>query len=214
MTNNRSDGIYEAVVIGASSGGINAIGTILSCLSEGFPLPIFVVLHTHPHSDTGLIKLLDARYPIHVKEADEKELAQPGTVYFAPPNYHLLVEEDKTLSLSVEERVNHSRPSIDLLFETAADSYGSALVGILLTGANCDGAEGLRMIVERGGTAVVQDPATAEAAAMPEAALNATPVDHVLPLEDVGPWLDSISGESGVSSAGAEKVNGVENGDE
>lgn len=190
---NTNSHCHEAVVIGASSGGVNALITIVSCLDDTFSFPVIVVIHTHPHADSGLVRLLDKRCRIHVKEADEKESICRGVVYFAPPNYHLLVEEDRTLSLTVEERVNHSRPSIDLLFETAAEAYGSGLVGILLTGANRDGAEGLKRIVECGGMALVQDPATAEAKAMPEAALNVTTVDHVLPLEEIGPWLAAIS---------------------
>jgi two-component system chemotaxis response regulator CheB len=196
---------YEAVVIGASSGGVKALSSIISCLGDTFPFPVMVVLHIHPHADAGLVRLLDTRYPIHVKEADEKEPAHAGVVYFAPPNYHLLVEEERTLSLSVEERVNHSRPSIDLLFETAAEAYGTGLIGIVLTGANHDGAQGLKRIVECGGMAVVQNPATAEAMAMPEAALKVTPVDHVLPLEEIGPWLVSISGEAASSRVGGQR---------
>ena len=127
-----------------------------------------------------------------VKQADEKEKIVPAMIYIAPPNYHLLVEDDRTFSLSVDELVNFSRPSIDVLFESAADAYGKRLIGIILTGANSDGSNGLKKIKECGGMAIVQDPESSEADTMPRAAIKATKVDYVLPLEEIGTFLRKL----------------------
>jgi two-component system chemotaxis response regulator CheB len=126
---------------------------------------------------------------LNIKEADEKENIQAGYVYFAPPNYHLLIENDKTFSLSTDEKVNYSRPSIDVLFESAANAYGPRLAAIILTGANNDGAEGLRRIKQKGGLVIVQDPQSAENSYMPAAALKAVKPDFVLSLVEIGRWL-------------------------
>jgi two-component system, chemotaxis family, protein-glutamate methylesterase/glutaminase len=134
----------------------------------------------------------ELRCALRVKEANEKEPIQAGVIYLAPPNYHLLIENDRTFSLSIDERVNYARPSIDMLFETAAQVYGPQTVGIILTGANNDGANGLRLIKERGGLAIVQDPRTAESTFMPQAALEATPVDHLLSIPEMGKLLVRI----------------------
>ena len=132
-----------------------------------------------------------------VKEADEKEHLEAGIVYLAPPNYHLMVEKDKTLSLTVDERFNYSRPSIDILFESAAEVFGPQLIGVVLTGANSDGSYGLKTIKAAGGLVVVEDPATAEVKTMPQAALDMLfpdyVADHVLPLEKIGPLLVRIA---------------------
>lgn len=183
---------YEAVVMGASSGGLEALGVVLPALPACFPGAILVVQHMLPTAGDYLPRALDARCALRVKQADEKESIRPGTVYIAPPNYHLLVEADRTLSLSTEARVNHSRPSIDVLFETAADTYGSALAGVIMTGANNDGSRGLKRIQDRGGHAIVQDPATAQMPRMPEEALKATRTDDVLPLEGIAPRLAEL----------------------
>jgi len=183
---------YDAVVIGASFGGMEALTKILSVLEEDFPAPILVVQHQDPQADDFLAHYLNNRCQIRVKIAEEKENLAPGVAYLAPANYHLLVEDDHTLSLSVEEKVNFSRPSIDVLFESAADAYGSHLIGLILTGANHDGSHGLRMIKECGGMALVQDPCTAQASSMPEAALLSTSVDFVLPLDELGNCLTAI----------------------
>ena len=199
-----SSGFYEAVVIGVSAGGLHALNAIFTHLPEGFGISIIVVQHIHPHADTGLVDLLNKRHTLRIKEADEKESIAPGTVYFAPANYHLLVEEDRTFSLSVEERVNYSRPSLDLLFETAADVYGERLIGIVLTGANRDGSAGLKRIKERGGLAVVQDPETAEASLMPQSALETVPVDYTMPLEEIGPWLVAVARNRSLTDSGSD----------
>lgn len=180
---------YEAIVIGASAGGWKALKTILGGLPGDFPLAIMVVMHRHPHSDDYLEKSLDNDCAVRVKQADEKEAIQRGTVYFAPPNYHLLIEDAHILSLSVDHAVNYARPSIDVLFESAAYVYGDTLAGLVLTGANSDGAGGLKKIKEMGGLALVQDPGTAEASAMPHAAIAAADPDVILPLDEIGAFL-------------------------
>jgi two-component system, chemotaxis family, protein-glutamate methylesterase/glutaminase len=194
MTNTRST--YRAAVIGASAGGWNALKTILGVLPEDFPLAIMVVMHRHPHSDDYLEKSLDNDCAVRVKQADEKESIISGTVYFAPPNYHLLIEDIHTLSLSVAGPVNYSRPSIDVLFESAAYVYGDTLAGLILTGANNDGAGGLKKIKDMGGLVLVQDPETAEASAMPRAAIAATDPDFVLPLGEIGAFLKDLVRDS------------------
>lgn len=179
---------YELVVIGCSMGGMHALQTLLGALPNEFPLPIAVVQHRYRTSNEALPEYFRTRTPLAVVDAIDKQWMHPGTVYLAPADYHLLVERGE-LSLSVDARVEYSRPSIDVLFESAADAYGAATVGVILTGANADGASGAAKIKERGGFVVVQDPKTAESPAMPEAAIRGTRVDRILPLERIGPFL-------------------------
>jgi len=184
---------YEVIVIGVSAGGMKALGTILPSLPADFALGVIVAQHLHPSAEDALARRLDKSCELTVKLADEKESIAPGVIYIAPPDYHLMVEEERIFSLSLDEPVKYARPSIDVLFETAADAYGSTLVGIVLTGANTDGSHGLKKIKESGGLTVVQDPATAEIETMPRAAIAATQVDHILPLEEIGPFLVGLS---------------------
>ncbi len=188
---------YEAVVIGVSCGGLAALTQIFASLPADYPLPILVVQHLHPSQNEDFFSNLNEHCLLTVKAADEKEAVTRGNIYFAPPNYHLLVEKDQTLSLSVDERVNFSRPSVDVLFESAAAVFGSRLVGVVLTGANADGAVGLRMIKERGGLTVVQDPDSALADYMPRAAMAAVTVDHLLALVEIGPFLAELGKPDG-----------------
>ncbi len=174
---------YSAIVIGTSAGGMVALTKLLSPLPEDFFLPVIVVQHVHPTQDGFMVDNLNSKCSLTVKEADGNEVIQPNNIYLAPPNYHLLIERDKTFSLSIDEKVKYSRPSINVLFESSADAYASGLAGIILTGANDDGAMGLKMIKENGGLAIVQDPDTAEYPFMPRAAINMVKVDHILPLE-------------------------------
>ncbi|WP_061296287.1 chemotaxis protein CheB [Leptospira interrogans] len=176
---------YEAIVIGVSAGGINAMKTILPTLPTQFGIPIVIVQHIGARSDGEWFRILEKLCNIKIKEAEEKEEIKSGMVYVAPPNYHLLIEKDRTFSFSIGERVNFSRPSIDVLFETASEVYEDKLIGVILTGANSDGAQGLKKIKENGGLAVVQDPLTAEIALMPRSAIEATSVDYVLSLEKI-----------------------------
>ena len=186
---------YEAVVIGASAGGLQALKTLLSSLPTSFPFPIAIVQHIAERSENLMAELLNHASRITVKEAEDKESLNPGTVYLAPPGYHLLIEPDRSLSLSVDERVNHARPSIDVLFESAAEAFDEALMGIILTGANADGAQGLKTIKEHGGLAIVQNPESAEAPAMPKAALAATEADYIVDLEQLTPLLLQLAAE-------------------
>ena len=171
---------YEAVVLGASFGGMQLLKLLLSALPRDFSLPIIAVQHTAPTSQSTLAELLNSFCDIEVREANEKEPIEPAKVYFAPANYHLLIESDRTFTLTVDERVNHARPAIDVLFETAAEAYGAGLIGLVLTGANADGAKGLRYLKDKGGLAIVQDPDTAIAPSMPQAAIRIAGPQHVL----------------------------------
>jgi two-component system chemotaxis response regulator CheB len=182
-------GGYEAVVAGVSAGAGDALPSLLKSLGPDFTLALVIVQHLHPLQDGYFVERLGGACRLPVREAEEKQGVQAGVVYLAPANYHLLVESDRTLSLCVGEKVNFSRPSIDVLFETAAEAYGAGLVGVILTGANRDGAIGLRRIKEKGGLTVVQDPRTAEYPVMPLAALKETRADHVLDIAQIGPLL-------------------------
>jgi two-component system chemotaxis response regulator CheB len=184
---------YKAVVIGVSSGGLSALRTFVSGLPGDFRLPVIIVQHIGPHSEGSWIGLLIQKSKVRIKEADEKEKIEDGTIYVAPPNYHLLVEKDRTLSLNISERVNYARPSIDVLFESAADAYKDELIGVIMTGSNNDGSSGLKRIKDKGGMAIVQDPATAESGYMPASAIAATKVDYILPLKEIIDLLIKIS---------------------
>lgn len=176
----------DAIVVGASAGGVEALLKVFRPLRKGFRLPIIVVLHLPDERRSLLAEVFSSHLAMPVKEADDKEPIVPGTLYFAAPGYHLSVENDLTFSFSQEERVHHSRPSVDILFASAADAYENRLVGVLLTGANNDGAEGMARISEYGGLTVVQDPDQALARAMPDAALASHTPDYLLPLADIG----------------------------
>lgn len=184
----------EAIVAGGSAGALEALAAILPALPSGFSIPIALVLHLPPGKTSYLSNVLSARCALLVKEAEDKEPLAPATIYVASPNYHLLIEKKRCFSLSVDDPVHFSRPAIDVLFESAADAYGPALAGLLLSGANEDGARGLARIHEAGGTTLVQSPDTASVRTMPEAALRLTRVDHVLPLAEIGAFLARLDG--------------------
>lgn len=188
----RSPG-SRLVVVGVSAGGLQALGVLLGGLPADFPLPLAIVQHRSKES-SALCELLQDRSALPVSEVLDKQPIEPGHVYLAPPDYHLLVENGH-FSLSVDEPVGFSRPSIDLTFGSAADAYGRGGVGVVLTGANHDGARGLRRIVDAGGRAVVQDPATADSASMPRAALAAVAEATVLPLAEIAAHLSSLGAE-------------------
>ena len=179
----------EAIVIGASAGAVEALTKLLPSLKPGFPLPIIIVVHVPADRRSAMADLFRAKCAIEVREAEDKEAIAAGTIYFAPPNYHLLVEADRTLSLSCDAPVLFSRPSIDVLFESAADALGPRLIGIILTGANGDGARGLKAIIDAGGSGIVQTPSSAFASTMPEAALGASPSAHSMSLEAIAAYL-------------------------
>lgn len=157
---------------------------LLPALPADFRLPVIIVQHVGAHAENYWVRQLNSLCKLHVKEADEKERIEKGNIYIAPANYHLLVERDSTFSLSCDPKVNYARPSIDVLFESAAEAYKKQLIGIVLTGANSDGTNGLRRIKENGGLTIVQDPATAESPYMPASAIAVGP-DHVLPIEKI-----------------------------
>ncbi len=182
----------EAVVIGASAGALDALSTILPALPEQFKLPVIIVVHLPPDKQSMLAQLFQAKCKLAVREAEDKEALQGGTVYFAPPNYHVLIEQDKTLSLSSDEPVLYSRPSIDVLFESAADAYGPALICLVLTGANSDGAAGMKAVIDAGGKGIIQTPDNAYASAMPQAAIVMCPTAKVLPLAAIAAYLQEV----------------------
>jgi two-component system chemotaxis response regulator CheB len=184
----------QAVVIGASAGALEALSVILPALPEHFSLPLMIVVHMPPDRPSVLADLFQAKCRITVREAEDKEPICGGTAYFAPPDYHLLVEADKHLSLSSDEPILYSRPAIDVLFESAADAYGPALIAIVLSGANQDGASGLKAIADAGGTAIVQSPKGAFATAMPEAAIAICPGAHILSPQEIAAYLAKVSG--------------------
>ncbi|MGF0237920.1 chemotaxis protein CheB [Rhodococcus sp. IEGM1300] len=179
----------DAIVIGASAGGVEALLSILGPLRKGFALPIIVVLHLPDERRSQLAEVFARRVSMPVLEAHDKTVVESGTLYFAAPGYHLSVEQDRTFSLSLEDRVHYSRPAIDYLFESAADAYGPKLAAVLLTGANRDGARGLAQVKDRGGLTIVQDPNDAQVAIMPQAALEAHQPDHILPISGIGRLL-------------------------
>jgi two-component system, chemotaxis family, protein-glutamate methylesterase/glutaminase len=179
----------EAVVIGASSGGIEALRTLLPALPAGTPFPVVVVVHVRRETDTPLVGIFRTTCAVAVREALDKEPVEGETVWFAPADYHLLVEANRTFSLSIEGLVNYSRPAIDPLFESAAVAYGASLVGIILTGGSPDGALGAAAVRDAGGVLVVQDPSGAEAPAMPLAALARVRPDAVGGVEEIANML-------------------------
>jgi two-component system chemotaxis response regulator CheB len=182
---------YEIVVVGTSWGGLNAVRELIVGLPRDFALPIVVVQHRHRQSDNLLASLLQDSTSLCVTEVEDKSPIAPATVHVAPPDYHLLVEEG-FFSLSTDEPVRYSRPSIDVTFVSAADTYGDRTAGVVLTGANEDGSLGLRRIVDRGGAAYVQVPATAESPAMPRGAMEMVPEAHVLTLQQIATELAAL----------------------
>lgn len=182
---------YDLIVTGASLGGFDALAVLLGGLPENFPLPLAVVQHRSVDSDELLPILLGRACRLPLTEVEDKQPILPGTVYIAPANYHLLVEKDH-FALSVDERVQFARPSIDVLFESAADAYRDKVVAILLSGSNEDGAQGIARVKARGGLTLVQDPASAESARMPAAAIATSEVDHVLPLAEIAQFLNDL----------------------
>ncbi|MBC8056763.1 MAG: chemotaxis protein CheB [Rhizobiales bacterium] len=184
----------EAVVIGASAGGIDALLKLLPALPADAGVAVFVVLHLPRDRRSLLVEIFAPKCAVPVVEPADKEPVVPGTVYFAPPDYHLLIDSGPRIALSVDEPVNYSRPSIDVLFESAADVYQERLMGIVLTGGNHDGAAGLATVQLAGGVSVVQEPGSAHSAWMPTAALQRVDADFVLPLEGIAVLLRGLRG--------------------
>ncbi|NOU45564.1 MAG: chemotaxis protein CheB [Bacteroidales bacterium] len=183
---------FDAIVIGSSAGGLNALKTIITGLPHNFSTPIILTQHLSPHSDSYIAEFLNQLSHLTIKEADGGEKIMPSHVYIAPPNFHLLVEEDFTLNLTVDEKINYSRPSIDILFETAAIAYKNKLIGIILTGANNDGSNGIIQIKTFDGFTIAQSPESAEVAVMPRSAIETGHIDKILPLQEIAAFLVSL----------------------
>ncbi len=186
---------FGAVVIGGSAGSVEALSVLLPALPAGLQAAVLVVLHLPRNRPSLLCNIFRSRCALPLREAEDKEPIVPGTVYFAPPDYHLLVDDGPALALSVDAPVHYSRPSIDVLFESAADAYGSGLIGMLLSGANQDGARGLATIEARGGMAVVQEPDSAGVRTMPESALARTTAARILTPLQMATFLTALHAE-------------------
>jgi two-component system chemotaxis response regulator CheB len=186
-------GRIEAIVIGASAGGVEALSVILPLLPATFRPSLLIVLHLPRERPSLLVEIYEKRCVLPIREADDKEPVEPGTVYFAPPDYHMLVEKNRQIALSTDEPVHFSRPSVDVLFESAADVYGDRLLGVILTGANEDGAAGLHAIHRAGGVTVVQQPDSAKAPLMVVSALQRNPADFVLLLPEIAQLLCGLA---------------------
>jgi len=182
----------DAVVIGASAGGVEALSLLLPALDPQAPVAYFIVLHLPRYRPSLLTEVFNPKCALPVVEAEDKVPIVPGTVYFAPPDYHLLVDEGPAIALSVDDPVLFSRPSIDVLFQSAADHYGARLMGIALTGANEDGAQGLAAIAQAGGETIVQDPAEAASPTLPRAAQRLVPSARVLLLDQIKEILSHV----------------------
>lgn len=183
---------HELIIIGGSAGSITALMRLLPVLAPHMHLPMILVLHRKENEESILAEVLANKTHKTVKEIEEKETIQPDTIYLAPADYHLLLEKNRTFSLDFSEKVNYSRPSIDVSFESAADVYGSSLIGILLSGANADGAAGLEKIKAAGGITIAQDPNDAEVGYMPEQAIIRSNVDFVFNTGAIGSFLNSL----------------------
>lgn len=183
---------FNIVAMAASAGGLQALIAVLSALPEGFPVPILIVQHLDPRHRSLMGEILSRKTPLLVRLADDGDAVRPGMVLLAPPDRHLLVNPDSTVTLSRAELVHFVRPSADLLFESAAGSYGRQVIAVVLSGTGSDGAAGVRAVKESGGTVIVQDDATAEFPGMPEAARRTGRIDFVLPLAEIGPALVAL----------------------
>ncbi|MDM8160520.1 chemotaxis protein CheB [Labilibaculum sp. K2S] len=185
--------MFRAAVIGTSYGGLNALKAIIPHLPKDFPLAIFVVLHIGDNKNDSFIQYLNKQSKVKIKEAEEKEEIKAGTVYFAPPNYHILIENNSTIALSTDPKIHHSRPSIDVLFESAAWHFKNQLIGILLTGLNHDGALGIKEIQKYCGITIVEDPETAIATIMPASAIEIMKPDYILHLDQISKKIIELS---------------------
>jgi two-component system chemotaxis response regulator CheB len=195
MAENSVIPTIQLIVIGGSAGSLDVILKLIPALYPRLPAAIILVTHRKPTNDDILVDLLSAKSTWPVKEAEEKEPIVPNTIYVAPTDYHLLLEKDHTFSLDVSEKVNYSRPSIDITFESAAEVYGPSLLGILLSGANADGAEGMKRIKELGGICLVQDPDSADVGFMPQQAIEQVNVDKILPADQLAGYINSLFGQ-------------------
>ncbi|WP_460972502.1 chemotaxis protein CheB [Spirosoma migulaei] len=183
----------NVVLIGGSTGSIDVLLKLLPALKPSLSFALIIILHRKNTADSTLANLFSLKTSLPLKEVDDKDVIEPGAIYLAPADYHLLIEQDGTFSLDDSEKVNYSRPSIDVTFESAADVYGPSLVGILLSGANADGTNGLNAIKRAGGMSVVQQPETAQVAFMPQQAILSAPVDYVLDIEGLISFVNALN---------------------
>ena len=186
---------YETVIIGGSAGAGQVLDTILAAIPADWELSVLAVQHLHPADDGAFARHLARATRVPVVEPCDKQRVEPGRVYTAPANYHMLVERNGAISLSVDEKVNWSRPSIDVLFESVACAWGKAVIAVLLSGASTDGAEGMRAVKDAGGVTIAQDPTTAQVPLMPQSAIDAGAVDEVLQPDEIGPRVVRLAGE-------------------
>ncbi len=184
--------IFKIVVIGVSAGGTDALCKILGTLPASFPLPVVIVQHLHPDQNGYMIEHLNKIWRMNVEEAIDKTVIKKANIYFAPSDYHLLIEDENTFALSLDEKVCYSRPSIDVLFKSAADVYGEAILAIILTGANSDGTEGIKYIKKKGGMTIAQDPEDAYSPIMPQSAIDTGKIDKILTLNEISNILHKI----------------------
>ncbi|WGQ07769.1 chemotaxis protein CheB [Pedobacter gandavensis] len=183
----------KAFIIGGSAGSLEVLLKVLPAVDPGLSFPIVIVIHRKHGADSLLPGLLSSRTAMPVKEADEKEMMVPGTIYIAPSDYHLLIEMDHTFSLDYSEKVNYSRPAIDVTFQTAAETFKEELVCLLLSGSNADGVNGLATVKQWGGIAVIQDPDSAQVAYMPEQARKNVAIDRILRIEEIAAFINLLS---------------------
>jgi len=183
---------YKAVIIGGSAGSFQVVTRIIASLPKDFPLPVFLCLHRLKHVRSGFVEALSIKSNLPIREPDDKEPIKSGCIYLAPANYHMYVELGNKFALSTEDAVNHSRPSIDLSFISAAYNYKRKLIGIILSGANKDGAQGLKKVKDNGGLTIVQDPAECQVATMTNASMQATTVDHIFKTDEIIRFLLKI----------------------
>lgn len=184
---------YKTIVIGVSAGGLDVLMYIFKNLKDNYPLTIIVVQHLYSNSNSELAEIISLNTGMKVKEINGNEELQSGTIYTAPPDYHILAERDKTVSLYYDEKVNYSRPSIDVLFESAAYVWGKELVGIILTGSSEDGAKGIQTIKKYGGFTIAENPETAEYPFMPASAIKTGCVDKILSKKEIKKFLENLS---------------------
>ena len=184
---------YQAIVIGASAGGLKALSQLMADFDESLQLPVLITKHLASDDKGGAAAVLNAATRLNVVDAKDKQILRGGTCYLAPANYHMLVENEQQICLSMDEKVCHSRPSIDVLFQSAAWVFGDRLVAVILTGANDDGSDGVRAVKAKGGVTIAQNPESAEVATMPKSAIATQCVDHVLSLEKMSGFIQSLT---------------------
>jgi two-component system chemotaxis response regulator CheB len=189
----KQDKSPSLLIIGGSAGSLHVVLGLMTILRAGFPIPVLLVLHRNGVFESSLEELLSARTDLPIKEVEEKEPILPGILYVCPADYHVLLEKNHSFSLDYSERIHYSRPSIDVSFRSAADIYGPGVIGLLLSGGNADGAEGLQYIQEKGGVTVVQDPSTADVPYMPQQAVSGMKVDLIVPAEGLPAIIDGLA---------------------